>query len=64
MKNQKKKKNKIDDKDTSDTPPAPYVPNVDTPNASVQDAGSTDSYLPYLLEIAINISKSPPTPKT
>ena len=43
----KKKENKIDDKVTIDTTPFPDTRNTDTPNASSQDAISTDSYLPY-----------------
>ena len=44
-----KKENKINDKVTIDTTPVSDVPDVDTPNASIQDAGSTDSCLPYSL---------------
>ena len=49
-------------------PPYPYAPGADTPNASAQDAGSTDSYIPYPLinynqhcKITPNIKKLPPT---
>ena len=41
--NHKKKEKKIDDKVTIDNPDA------DTPNASAQDSGSTESYPPYSL---------------
>ena len=40
----------------SSTPPAPDAPDDNTLNASIQDSGSTDSYLPYLLRY----SKFPP----
>ena len=49
MKIQKKEENKINDKVTINNPPDPKAPVADTPNASAQDAGSTDSYLPYSL---------------
>ena len=49
MKNQKKKENNIDDKVTIDTTPVTKSTGKDTPNASAQYSGSTDSYLPYSL---------------
>ena len=48
-KKQKKKEKKIDDKDTFETPPATYTHGADTANGYIQDAGSTDSYLPWEL---------------
>ena len=47
MKNQKKRENKIDDKVTIDTTTSPDAPGTDTPNASDQYNGSTDSNSPY-----------------
>ena len=46
MKNQKKKENRIDDKVTIDTTPASDAPGTETLNASDQDAGPTNLYLP------------------
>ena len=47
MKNQKNRENKIEDKETFDTPSYPDAPDADTTNASTQNTGFTDSFLPY-----------------
>ena len=49
MKNQKNKENKIDDKVAIDTNPAHNSHIADTPNASAQYYGSSDSNYPYSL---------------
>ena len=63
MKNQKNKENEIDDKDSYDTPPATSAPRADTPNASDQNTGSTDSYLSYLLRNINQCCKIAPSTK-
>ena len=46
-KNHKNKLKKIDDKVTIEPPPSPDAPDTNTINASAQDNGSTNSFLPY-----------------
>ena len=48
MKNQKKKEKKKDDNVTIGTTPSHDSPDANTPNASAQDAVSTDSNYLYL----------------
>ena len=44
------------DKDTINTTPVPKAPDTNTPEFAAQYAGSTNSYLPYLLK---NLKLSP-----